>query len=326
MLADELDLHDEESQTIVDLTNLAQMAIWLVEGDLASYTQAQEHFHSVFRGQISDLPADVIELHLQIKSQMGVESIVSKTSEQQIDQLLNEALVNGLEEELRGLHGGFELTEADKTVVSSVKSRKDALQGEAQHQTELSQFPEEQMEASSFSNNATAAMREKYPADDLLRNFCTHVKGRLISVSDLGAKLGLSMPSSTDNEIDILSGAPVDGGDLDLDDLSSFFEKTTSGLVQNALAGLTEEDHVPPPVIEEAEPSVEDPQMPPKAEASAPHTNGKVDITDYKELEALVAESTSNYVKTTLHGLSPVPYQPTVPTSTSKHALVPPNF
>lgn len=321
LLADELALQDDESRTIVDLTNLAQMAIWLVEGDLASYTLAQEHFHSVFQGQISDLPPDVVQLHLMIKSQTGVESLVSKTSEQQIDQLLDEALVNGLEEELRGLHGGFELTEADKTVVSSVKSRKEALQGEAQHQTELSQFSNGEIEALSFSNDAAAAMREKYPADDLLRSFCIYVKGRLIAVSDLGAKFGLTMPQSSDNELDLLSGPPVDG--LNLDDLDSFFEKTTSGLVQNALAGL-EDDHVPAPVIEEIELPVEEPKETPKPEAEcpAPQTNGKVDLmTDYKELEALVAESTSNYVKTTLHGLSPVPYQPTVPTSTSKHSL-----
>jgi protein TBF1 len=318
LTADELDLLDDESRTIVDLTNLAQMAIWLVEGDLPSYTLAQDHFHSVFPGQIADLPPDVVQLHLMIKSQTGVESLASKTSEQQIDQLLDEALVNGLEEELRGLHGGFELTEADKTVVDSVKSRKEALQGEAQHQTELSQFPDGESEALSFSNDAAAAMREKYPADDLLRSFCIYVKGRLIAVSDLGAKFGLAMPQHDDNDLDLLSGPPVDG--LNLDDLDSFFEKTTSGLVQNALAGL-EDDHTPVPVIEEIEAPVEEPKETPKPEAEgpAPQTNGKVDLmTDYKELEALVAESTSNYVKTTLHGLSPVPYQPTVPTSTSK--------
>lgn len=107
--------------------------------------------------------------------------------------------------------------------------------------------------------------------------------------------------------------------DLDLDDLSSFFEKTTSGLVQNALAGLTDDNPEPAPAIESTELSAEPPTSPPKDEPLAQQTNGKVDLlTDYKELEALVAESTSNYVKTTLHGLSPVPYQPTVPTSTGE--------
>jgi hypothetical protein len=120
-----------------------------------------------------------------------------------------------------------------------------------------------------------------------------------------------------------------------MEDLSSFFEKTTSGLVQDALAGLTDDtttttnpnpdpDPNPEPTPAVAEtieptPTAEPTKTPEKEASSTPQTNGKPDmITDYKELEALVAESTSNYVKTTLHGLSPIPYQPTVPTSTSK--------
>ncbi len=105
----------------------------------------------------------------------------------------------------------------------------------------------------------------------------------------------------------------ADGTDMDLDDLSSFFERTASGLVQDALAGLGDGEGVPTINIDG-----------PEGEG-ANGTNGtekpagKIDLmTDYKELEALVAESTSNYVKTTLNGLSPVPYQPTVPTSTTE--------
>lgn len=106
-------------------------------------------------------------------------------------------------------------------------------------------------------------------------------------------------------------------GEIDLDDLSSFFEKTTTGLVQNALAGLTEEDQTAEQDVSQEQGSAEPPSSSPKAD-KAPATNGNF-MTDYKELEALVAESTSNYVKTTLHGLSPVPYQPTVPQSTSEY-------
>lgn len=106
--------------------------------------------------------------------------------------------------------------------------------------------------------------------------------------------------------------------EMDLDDLSSFFERTTSGLVQDALAGLTGEEEVsvtPTVQVDEVTPSAENGEE--KKAEPAQHTNT---ITDYKELEALVAESTSNYVKTTLHGLSPVPYQPTVPLSTGRRA------
>lgn len=160
---------------------------------------------------------------------------------------------------------------------------------------------------------------------DVFRTFTTHLKTRLSSLTEFGEKYGLS---GLLNDITTDAEPLSSDGDLDLDDLSSFFEKTTSGLVQNVLAGLTEEEPpVEPPIIEVSEaPEEVTIGSPPKAEAaSAPaQTNGKIDfMTDYKELEALVAESTSNYVKTTLHGLSPVPYQPTVPTSTSK---LPPQY
>lgn len=153
-------------------------------------------------------------------------------------------------------------------------------------------------------------------------------------MSDLGSRLGHPMRSSEETAVDLLGDTSCDPT-LDMEDLSSFFEKTTSGLVQDALAGLTDDtttttnpnpDPVPvpaptPAVTETIEPTptAEPTKSPEKEPSSTPQTNGKPDmITDYKELEALVAESTSNYVKTTLHGLSPVPYQPTVPTSTSE--------
>ncbi|TQS33417.1 hypothetical protein Golomagni_06239, partial [Golovinomyces magnicellulatus] len=90
---------------------------------------------------------------------------------------------------------------------------------------------------------------------------------------------------------------------------------TASGLVQNALAGLSDQDAA----AQAGESSRQQTGDKTTANGNGEQTKPKVDfMTDYKELEALVAESTSNYVKTTLHGLSPVPYQPTVPTSTAE--------
>lgn len=151
-----------------------------------------------------------------------------------------------------------------------------------------------------------------------MRSYLEYATDRLKSLTDLGSRLGVTIElSSSEPQPEVIEDASGDA-DLDLDDLSSFFEKTASGLVQNALAGLSEE---PPEAIPAAggEGAAQASNTENKTETAPAHTNGKIDLmTDYKELEALVAESTSNYVKTTLHGLSPVPYQPTVPTSTSK--------
>ncbi|RSL40854.1 hypothetical protein CEP53_013119 [Fusarium sp. AF-6] len=305
--ADELELQDHESRTILDLANLAQFAIWLLQAT-PSYSNAHQNFHSIFRGQVSDLGSDALDLYLSLKTQVAIDALATKTPEQQSGPVLDDAIISGMEDKLRGLHHNSDLTPADQEFITSVRSRKDALQGEAQPDT--------------------ASLREKYKVDDLLAQVATCVKTRLALMSDLGSRLGHPMPSSEETAVDLLGDAAGnDDPDLDLDDLSSFFEKTTSGLVQDALAGLTETnpEPTPTPATETVEqPAAAEPtKSPEKTEpSSTPQTNGKVDfMTDYKELEALVAESTSNYVKTTLHGLSPVPYQPTVPTSTTQSYL-----
>ncbi|KAF5004482.1 hypothetical protein FDECE_9025 [Fusarium decemcellulare] len=322
--ADELELQDDESRTILDLANLAQFGVWLLQCN-PSYTAAHEHFHSIFRGQVSDLGSDALDLYLSLKTQVAIDALAVKTSEQQPDQLLDEVLISGMEDKLRGLHSGFELTPADQEFISSVRSRKNSLQGEAQPGAGETSIPRASGET--YRSQIIAPLREKYKVDDLLRHVSTCVKTRLALMSDLGSRLGHPMPSSEDTVADLLGDTTGDG-DLDLDDLSSFFEKTTSGLVQDALAGLTDDNPAPAPASAPtpAPETVEQPAEPAKssdkADSSTPQTNGKVDLmTDYKELEALVAESTSNYVKTTLHGLSPVPYQPTVPTSTTQSYL-----
>ncbi|RGP68001.1 telomeric dna-binding factor trf1 [Fusarium longipes] len=314
--ADEPDLQDHESRTILDLANLAQFCIWLLQ-TAPSYSEAHQHFHAIFRGQVSDLGSDALDLYLSLKTQVAIDALVSKTAEQTNEQVLEEALINGMEDKLRGLHNGFDLTHADSEFITSVRSRKTSLEGE--------------------TSTESAVLREKYKVDDLLRQVSTCVKTRLALMSDLGSRLGHPMRSSEETAVDLLGDASCDPT-LDMEDLSSFFEKTTSGLVQDALAGLTDDTATttnpnpdptpnpePTPVVAETvepTPTAEPTKTPEKEASSTPQTNTKPDmITDYKELEALVAESTSNYVKTTLHGLSPVPYQPTVPTSTTQTYL-----
>lgn len=131
-----------------------------------------------------------------------------------------------------------------------------------------------------------------------------------------------------------------DAVDLTMDELDNFglddlFEKQTSGLVESALASfLAQENEAAEAAAAAAATAAATPshngendleQLQAVADANAAkvdgapasQTNGSL-MTDYKELEALVAESTSNYVRTTLQGLSPTPYQPVVPVSTGE--------
>jgi hypothetical protein len=221
-------------------------------------------------------------------------------------------MMEGLEEPTAT--NGESSSSSQQELLAAVKSRRDVLVEET-------------------NDKEPGTLKDKFPAGDVLKSFSAHVKTTLASMTEIGEKLGISaLLSDVANQEAIPSSSGDD--ELDLDDLSSFFEKTTSGLVQNALAGLTEETPTQEPLTttENTETPVEvtngEPasEAPPAATATTPALPAaaqpgvpKLDlISDYKELEALVAESTSNYVKTTLNGLSAVPYQPTVPQSTGK--------
>lgn len=311
--ADQLDIRDCDSRTFIELANMAQLGLWLVDGSPKALSEADDSFLALFQCQLSDLSPGMTELYLSIKTQRAIEFLVEKEPEKPSEEVIGEVLTQGLEDILKEQHGGGELTFADQSFVSSVQTRKETLQDEVKEQAE------------------PAALRDKHPAEDLLRSYLDFANGKLGSLTDLGDKLGVPIKlEEREPESDPTLEATGDTGntgetDLDMDDLSSFFEKTASGLVQNALAGLTDEPAAEEVSTAEAaalageETSTQVADTENKPEGTTIQTNGKIDLmTDYKELEALVAESTSNYVKTTLHGLSPVPFQPTVPTSTSK--------
>ncbi|EFY93568.1 MYB DNA binding protein (Tbf1), putative [Metarhizium acridum CQMa 102] len=306
--ANELEFRDSDSRTFIELANLAQLGSWLVDGTPKALSEADENFLAMFQCQLSELPPGMTELYLGIKTQRAIEFLVEKEPEKPSEEVIGEVLTQGLVHTLKEQHGGGDLTSADQSFVSSVQTRKETLQGEVKEEPE------------------PAALREKHPAEDLLRSFLEYTTGRLKSLTDVGDKLGITIEISDSGPQPEPIPEATGDADLDLDDLSSFFEKTASGLVQNALAELKDE---PTTTSTEGggEAAAQTASTENKSEAASAQTNGKVDLTtDYKELEALVAESTSNYVKTTLHGLSPIPYQPTVPTSTTESMAAQPPY
>ncbi|RFU79428.1 hypothetical protein TARUN_2785 [Trichoderma arundinaceum] len=299
--ADELEIQETEARTLLELANIAKFGTWLVEGGLESFTAADKHFAAVFRCQLSELSSGLSQLYLGIRTHRTIESLLIQSGDaSSIGEVVQAIMMEGLEEPVSS--NGESTSSAQQELLTSVKSRRDVL-------------------VSEVKDKEPVTLKDKFPTGDVLKSFSAHVRTTLASMTEIGEKLGVSaLLSDVANQESIPSGSG--DGELDLDDLSSFFEKTTSGLVQNALAGLTEETPTQEaPAAEGTETPAETANGEPKPETTAPaQTNGnKMDlISDYKELEALVAESTSNYVKTTLHGLSAVPYQPTVPQSTAE--------
>jgi hypothetical protein len=297
--AEELGLHDHDSRTIIEIANLAMLGIWLFEGGLSPCSDAEKHFLSIFHHQMSDLLPDVSDLYVAVKTHHAIEALAAKDADRKSEDLLDTMLDHGVEDRLREQHGTSEFTPQEQILVSSLQSRKSDILAATQQNPDMD------------------ALRQRYPSSDLLRAFSTCIKGRLTSISDLGTKLGITIPVL--HEVEEAMPNFEDGGEeeLDLDDLSSFFEKTTTGLVQNALAELTEETPTSTPV---GEVSVEPVDEQAKKDNAAPLTNGKsANMNDYDELAALVAESTNNYVKTTLNGMSPATYTHTMSTNPGEY-------
>ncbi|KHN98268.1 Telomere repeat-binding factor, dimerization domain protein [Metarhizium album ARSEF 1941] len=303
--ASQLDFQDADSQTFIELANLAQLGLWLVDGTPQALSEADENFLAISQcQQLSELPPEMTELYLGIKTQRAIEFLVEKEPSKRSEEVIGEVLTRGLEDALKEQRGGGQLTSADQSFASSVQTRKETLQGEVKEESE-----------------PAVALREKHPAEDLLRSFLEHATDRLRSLTEIGDKLGIAVEiGDSESRSEQIAEAARDA-DLDLDELSSFFEKTASGLVQNALAGLTDEPATTASTEGEEEGEAAPSRTENKADAALSRTNGKVDLmTDYKELEALVAESTSNYVKTTLHGLSPACFQPGASGGTTESA------
>ncbi|KAM3503153.1 hypothetical protein MY11210_008824 [Beauveria gryllotalpidicola] len=322
---------DSNADTLLEMANLAKLCGWIVQGSAESYSMADSKLLAIFNCEVSDLPIDATELYLGIKTQNCIQQLISKADEQQAEQLVTQALTEGLGDKLKAQHQGDELHNADQAFIALATVRKDDLIAETKEKIDAD------------------ALKKRYPADGLLRTFATYAKTRLAAVSDIGSAYGVQMHLEVDTLQSVTFGDLGGSAEIDLDDLSSFFEKTASGLVQDALAGLTEVEAAPLIVIDapdnndnatnsindtngtngtngingtngtDSADGTEKPAVTTGTGTGTTPATGKIDLmTDYKELEALVAESTSNYVKTTLNGLSPVPYQPTVPTSTTE--------
>lgn len=194
-----------------------------------------------------------------------------------------------------------------------------------------------------LTEHATAVAQAKYTLDDMLKPFGIYAREQLSLASHIADKLGIAIPASEMSQepvpapinepvTEIAPAHVPEAIDLNMDGLEDFglddlFEKQTSGLVESALASFLAQEN-------EANEAASTPTVNGDNDlahlqaiidgsgtktdgAGASQPNGSL-MTDYKELEALVAESTSNYVKTTLQGLSPAPYQPVVPVSTGK--------
>lgn len=177
---------------------------------------------------------------------------------------------------------------------------------------------------------SSAAAKEKH-LEDRLRSFVQYLTPKLKSSVDLGAKLGIDIQveevegsahlAEPEPEPEPLPNAQDAGGaDIDMDDeFLANFEKSADDLVQSFLDARPDENTTEVSASGDNS-STKTAKTDAKPGGTTTQSVGK-DTTDYKELEALVAESTSNYVKTTLSDLSPFAYQPTVPTGTGEFSM-----
>lgn len=132
LVPDLWELADTDFHTIIELANLAKLGTWLIERDLGSLVVADTHFLSVFPSLLSDLPGDVSELYLAIKTQRAIEALLTKDADKSSKDVIVEAFTTGLEESLQKRPAAEHVASADQLFVSSVKSREEALLADTQ--------------------------------------------------------------------------------------------------------------------------------------------------------------------------------------------------
>ncbi|KAL0941145.1 myb dna binding protein [Colletotrichum truncatum] len=301
-----LDLTLPDNLTDVQVANLASFccALFSFDGHHDSTSKEllalQDKFFSVFLpgGENDTVTHEISELFVAVKTHLVIDAVTTADQSAPVDQLIADAFSADLEDQLRVRHGGSELTAEEQGLVTAVQERKAALISYA------SGLPD------------TVLLKIGYPDEDLFRLLNLYLRRKLQSLAGLAARHGIELPQTVANgELDTSVSH-------DLDDLgiSSLLE-ATDGLVaqylpSEAIDGLPN-DQPPVPSTENSAPPAEPAPAAPEATPAAPTTNGTTtEVQDSNDILALVAQSTQEYVRTTLNNLSPAPYQPTVPTPT----------
>ena len=135
--SDELGMVGEDSSTIFELANLAQVGLWLVAGNLEFLSLADTSFVTMLLSSTSDLSTTMSELCLAIKTQRGVQLLLSEEPDKAAENVLADVFVGDLEDKLRERRGGEELIEADRVLVSSLHARKAAFEALISAQTDI---------------------------------------------------------------------------------------------------------------------------------------------------------------------------------------------
>ncbi|KAI8243980.1 Telomeric DNA-binding factor trf1 [Colletotrichum sp. SAR 10_96] len=304
-----LDLTMPDNLTDVQVANLASFccALFSFDGHHDSTSKEllalQDHFFSVFLpgGEHDTVTQEISDLFVAVKTHLVIDAVTTADQSAPVDQLIADAFSADLEDKLRARHGGSNLTTEEQSLVTAVQERKAALISYA------SGLPD------------TVLLKIGYPDEDLFRLLNMYLRRKLQSLAGLASRHGIELPSTMSN------------GDLDtsvshdLDDLgiNSLLEATDGLVAQylptDAIDGLPHDPQPPVPSTETSAPPPEPAAAPaPEAPPPAPTTNGNTaEVQDStNDILALVAQSTQEYVRTTLNNLSPAPYQPTVPTPT----------
>ncbi|KAI3552985.1 myb-like DNA-binding domain-containing protein [Colletotrichum abscissum] len=301
-----LDLTAPDNLTDIQVANLASFCCELFtfdgEHQLGSneLLALEDKFFTVFPPGAEGISHDISELFLAVKTQLVIESVTSANQSGPVDQLIAQAFSSSLEDKLKARHEGSDLTAEERALVTSVEERKTSLI------TYASGLPD------------TVLLKIGYPEEDLFHQLNVYLRQKLQSVSGLASRHGIDLPQIMTNG-DLDASMPPDLDDLGI---SSLLE-ATDGLVAQYLPsepvdGLPTEQQPPVPTTESSVPPPEPPAPAPEAAPPAPTTNGTTTETQdaTNDILALVAQSTQEYVRTTLNNLSPAPYQPTVPTPT----------
>ncbi|KAG9256409.1 uncharacterized protein F5Z01DRAFT_735078 [Emericellopsis atlantica] len=278
-------LDSRDAGKIFQFANLAQLAAWLIEGTPESLRQASEQLPLIFRDEILGFPKAVAKVMVGLKTQRAIQTLQLKEDQTLSEDELHAIYLEGVEDLLNENNIMDGLSNGDSTVTNMLRKRMDDVR----------------------QSLPATDLAEKYPIRDILKDYSHYVNNQLEASRELGEKFGFTMPEYEQEEMDTHDLAALEM------EMQAMFDRAADNLVDEPLASTEGENQEAPPQQTEQQASE---AVNGTANSEEPKSNtGSLDLA---ALEALVAESTSEYVKTTLQGMSANPYQPTVPMSTAE--------
>lgn len=128
--ADDLGINEPKHRAIIRITNVASFAASIFGGQEIGFYQLNDHFIDIFTPEDQPLSVDAGELHINLKTQMYLSSLMQEEQNQTKEDILEELFPLALDEIVAGRHPSMALTQNEMAFLDACRARREFLMKE----------------------------------------------------------------------------------------------------------------------------------------------------------------------------------------------------